>query len=320
MITFTDLVRSTGAHFDRRGEAHIACPVCGHPSSPKNPHCSFSEAGWHCFVCGEGGSLARLAELLGKEYTPPVQPVVVRKKRTDEDVPVWKLRPESYVCSYESHPDRIERWMSHKPLHMKTIINYRLGIGVLPPVAPGYYPGRCNHERLIVPIFWGTQLVGLRGRRLDCNCPGKWLQAKGMLMESIPLYNETALGVGNVVWIVENTVDALLISQVGRAGVGVATYSTSYWTERWEQRIVDARPEMVIVAFDNDLPGNGGALRRDEFIAEWKTSHGHYVPDPRGVKLVNRLLERGVRAILYDWGLAPHKADIGSLLQREVSL
>jgi hypothetical protein len=118
-----------------------------------------------------------------------------------------------------------------------------------------------------------------------------------------------------VIWIVENPVDALMLSERTEYA-GVATYSVSYWTEAWTRRLIEAQPELVVVAFDNDLPGNGGSARRAEFEREWLKTH-NLLPPSGGVKVVNRLLEAGLPATLYDWGNAPHKSDIGNLLMQE---
>ena len=66
----------------------------------------------------------------------------------------------------------------------------------------------------------------------------------------------------------------------------------------------------MLVAYDNDRPGNGGgAAGREAWLAE----HGKDI-EPNGVKLVNRLLKAGVKATLMDWGGYPLKTDIGMLV------
>lgn len=48
---------------DHRGEFWALCPFCGDDQRPEN--FSVSERGFHCFVCGEKGGLAKLAQHLG---------------------------------------------------------------------------------------------------------------------------------------------------------------------------------------------------------------------------------------------------------------
>ncbi len=202
MSLFEDLQRYTGAQPDRHGECHLPCPACKHESSPRNPHCSFSEHGYHCFVCGANYSLPGLAKVLGmgeRDYSAEV--------RRPEPKPVkpasWMANPGGLLAKYESHPRRYELWQGYKPLQRSTIERRRLGVGVLPV-------SRCHHERLIVPIWDGSMLVGLRGRSLGCDC-GKWLAPGGTVLNLLPLFNADSLRRGAVVWIVENPVDALMI-------------------------------------------------------------------------------------------------------------
>ena len=309
---FNELIKFTNAALDRHLEAHITCPDCGHWSTPIKPHCSFSERGWFCFVCGTSGSLEALALKLGlgeRIYRPQISP----PKEKPTTIPPWRLHSEILLSRLENHPRRFELWQDYKPLACQTIADHRLGIGRLPGAA-------CPHERLIVPVFWGTQLMGLRGRKIDCDCHAKWLAAPGSPLESLPLYNDEALGRGQVIFILENQVDALLLTQEKSPWIGVAIYSTSYWKQEWVVRLRWADPEMVIVALDNDLVGNGGGTRRPEFAAEWKRNHNDRLPKSRGIYITNELNAAGVKTALFDWGDAPVKADIGDLLVKEMPI
>jgi hypothetical protein len=111
---------------------------------------------------------------------------------------------------------------------------------------------------------------------------------------------------------VENPVDALMLTE-RTPFVGVATYSVSYWRPHWTELLRAARPEYIIVAYDNDVPGNGGDERRDEFVRDWLRTHPR-VPDPAGPRLANALQRDGLPAHLYRWGQAENKTDVGSLL------
>lgn len=275
-------------------EYYIDCPDCGRTKNLKR--CSFSDRGYFCFSCGEGGGLGKLAEQTGlgeREYTPMPR----RKENPPEPPPAWILNPPTY-------PIAVDAWQKYAPILTPEIITEkRLGMGVLPQSA-------CKHARLILPIYVDGLLVGLRGRSLDCDCP-KWLAPGGTKIVRYPLYNIEAVQPGSVVLIVENPIDALLIGLTGDA-VGVATYSTSYWLDIWADALIDKRPQIVVVAYDNDLPGNGGAHRRDEMIAEWLKTHDR-VPKARGIKLANELQPR-LPVVLYDWGNAKTGADMGSEL------
>lgn len=296
------LIKKTNAVKDRKDEYHFTCPVCGKESSPQKPHCSFSTRGWFCFVCGSKGSIKQLAKMIGVEaegYTPPPVPTPDPAKPA-----YWMGNPVKWLTKYEGHPDRFDLWKAYKPISTRTIVKHRLGVGILPS-------SKCKHDRLIVPILYGSMLVGLRGRRIACNC-AKWLTPGGTRLEFLPLYNQDALYPSCIVLVVENPVDALLITQQTDY-VGVATYSTAYWREEWSQVLDAAKPGMVVVAYDNDLPGNGGGPRRGEFIAKYMQDHTR-TPPAKGVDLVNKLLKTGTNALLFDWGRAEYKTDFGSLL------
>lgn len=300
---FRDLVHHTHAVMDRHGEAHLACPECGHESSPRDPHCSFNDRGWHCFSCGAGGSLSGLAEKIGMETRPYNAPVRIQK--APGRPAAWIAHAEHLCDQYQAHSASWRLWQAYKPVPVGVYNAQRLGVGVLPA-------SKCPHERLIVPIIDGTEIVGFRGRAIDCDC-GKWLAPGGTRISLYPLYNEPALHVGAIVWIVENPIDALLV----RPYTGVAIYSVSYWEDRWEKALLASRPGLVVVALDNDLVGNGGAARRGEFMQNWLEKHPR-VPDPAGIKIANRLLINHINVVIYDWGSAAYKADIGSLIMQEV--
>jgi hypothetical protein len=295
---------------DQRGERHIQCPKCGHGSSPKKPHCSYNKKGWHCFVCGEGGSLTNLAQLIDmqidKEYHAPPQ----KKKEKEKKSPDWMKNPEIYVRQYEEHPLAYELWDEYKLLPRDMIARHRLGVGVLPR-----YSSRCQHQRLIVPVIVGTMIVGLRGRAINCNC-GKWLAAEGTVISMMPLYGIDEVLPGSYLWIVENPVDALMITAYSKTqSYGLATYSASYWSDTWTAQLIELKPRIIYIAYDNDLVGNGGAWRRQQMINEWLQDPRHKnIPESNGIRRANELVAAGLHVRLFDWMDASPKSDIGSLL------
>lgn len=289
------------------GEWAGACPFCG---GKDRFHIQPAENRWLCRGCTDG-KWQRPAEYYRRRGDIVPSSFVTRPKPERKQYS-WLADPWPLIRQYEAHPRRFELWQRHKPLSRSTIERMHLGIGVLPVCS-------CHHERLIVPVLDGTMCVGLRGRRLSCNCPEKWHQAAGTTLDLLPLYNQAALRPGCVVGIVENCADALLATERGLF-VGVATYSTSYWRDTWAQTLLEMCPELILVAYDNDLPGQGGGARRPQFEREWLKTHTR-VPDPAGPRLANRLLEAGLPAILLDWDEigAPAGADIGSLIMGAVS-
>jgi len=186
----------------------------------------------------------------------------------------------------------------------------------------------------MVPFFSGGLVVGFRGRAVACDC-GKWLSPSG---SRIVLYNggrllppesrnrNAVFSLGDCpdeVWarkklliIVENPIDALLIEEKTRH-LAVATLGVSMWRQGWTKALKRAKPETVIIAFDNDLPGNGGAKRRKEFAAKWKEQHSVPPPEPAAERLRRRLADAEIKAWIYDWGWAEEKADVGLLFQNK---
>lgn len=294
---------------DKRGhDYHADCPFCGKPAARGQTHFSYSERGCTCFVCGNGGGLVKLARQLGQEATAVTHPPAAKVKPAKPPA-AWLDNAGELVARYTAPPQRIALWQAYKPVSEAAIFNNNLGVGKLPS-------SQCQHTRLILPIYnEAGQVVCLRGRRLDCDCP-KWLASGGWTLNALPLYNLVRMPEGGVLWVVENPVDALLIGQF-TPYTGAATLSVSYWRDEWAAAIVAKQPSLVVVAYDNDLPGNGGAWGRDRFVTEWlETAKSQTIPQARGVMVVNSLLGAGINAVLYDWKDAPHKADIGSLIMQ----
>jgi phage/plasmid primase-like uncharacterized protein len=320
MIQLTDLVHG----LQQRGKWYTgACPFCGGDDRFQIKDTSDGQV-WFCRGCGDGRyhdliSFIRRRDnctypealaVLGQEQTAVTVRSVSRPAQSKPGY--WLADGNDYAARFAAHPDRYALWTAHKPVTHETINGRNLGAGVLPQ-------SRCKHERLIVPIYDDAgRVVNLRGRAIDCDCP-KWLASGGWSLDALPLYGLDALQPGGTLWIVENPVDALMIAE-RTPYAGGATLSVSYWREAWTAAIVERQPSLVVVAYDNDLVGNGGAWRRDEMIAAWREKlpaayKRQKPPAANGVKIVNELLAAGLCASLYDWRDAAPKADIGEMLK-----
>lgn len=307
---YTKLVKKSSTH---GGEWKGPCPFCGGKDRFSVQPNEWDEGRWLCTCTGRTWKPAKaFYEKIGIDASnwpvAPARSVPAPKKEYR-----WRANPGYYLDEYESHPSRFEIWQKYKKLTKETIEHAHFGIGVLPE-----YSSKCRGERLIVPILDGTMLIGFRARWMGCRCcdrvSDKWVVTAGAVLDLLPLYGAEDLQPGKVVWLVENCVDARLITQ-NTPFIGLATYSTGYWRQGWAETLVHYNPDLVVVAYDNDLVGNGGAWRRDEFIAEWNKSHpNNPAPESKGIRLVNYLNKTGVRAILYDWRDAEYKTDVGSIL------
>jgi hypothetical protein len=166
----------------------------------------------------------------------------------------------------------------------------------------------------MVPLYEDGEIVGIRGRSLGCDC-GKWLSPGG---SRCVLYNAEHLSrvAGKVLWILENPIDALMLELRVSQSVAVATLGVSLWQDDWTERVVGCGAKRVIVSYDFDMPGNGGGKVGRE---AWLATHDKLIV-PNGVKLCNRLLEAGVRAMLFPWPEdTPLHTDIGDVLAGKVS-
>lgn len=317
---FPAMCAQLGLRPDRRGEAHVACPFCGKEPKRGQTHFSFSERGGYCWVCGNSAGLGQLAKLFGLDGEAVERARYMPRRARPELVEEPPADFGKLARRYADHYQCVERWQQYKPLPETVIRSYGLGYGEHPP-----YTSKCQHARLQVPLVANGKVVGFRSRSVSCDCP-KWLSPKGSRMV---LYNGERLGAkgsdlgwaagrcrahGRVLYIVENPIDALLMEHIWSPEVvAIATLGVANWKDHWTALVRRASPALVVVAYDNDRPGNGGGLRGRE---AWLAAHSRDI-EPNGVKLVNRLLEAGVDSELYDWGDAPLGADVGAMLAEE---
>ena len=305
-----DIIRalSNAVVDERRNEADADCPSCGKERKRGQVHFSMNvESGLaKCFVCGFSANAYQLREMLRLEQRGRQSPPPVIKTKKPRKRPEWfGMNRERWRAKYVEGRDAASAWQSYcEHLYTETIHREMLGIGTLPG-------SKCKHRRLLVPIFDGHKLVCIRGRTIACNCT-KWLAPWGWSLDDIPApYGlDIRHRVGSII-ITENPIDALLVTQSGDGVlVGGATLSTSYWRDRWTDSLRWA--DSVLVAFDNDLPGNGISNKEEHRKAtqEWRDEHdGKEPPTPAGVRLANKLREAGVNALLFSW---PPDAPIGA--------
>lgn len=291
-------------HAEKRGkEWHADCPFCGKEYRRGQTHFSLSERGYHCFVCDASGGLQKLAAHLGADYKPVE---VVRKPEPPKPV-TWQAGAVGLVNRYASHPDNLRQWQAYKPVTGATVKRWQLGFGALPGT---------SHNRLIVPIITGGEVVALRGRSIDGREP-KWLSATGSVMK---IWNLDGITPGATVWLMENYVDAALFMQNHPEWTAIAIGGARALHDDEVTHIARQKPERVIVAYDNDLAGQATGELLARLRAEWienfrQRNPGRAlpkVPEPRGPVVVNQLRRAGVNSLLFRWPQGtPAKADVG---------
>lgn len=300
---FQSLYQHLNVEPDHRGEVHCACPACGKEPKRGQVHFSFSERGGHCFCCGLNISLQALAAHYSIEDDERIAPVE-RVEKPKREAP--RLDFDRLAVEYSLARGVVEKWNRYKALPVNVIDKNVLGYGRLPR-----YSSKCQHDRLIVPIFGPDNMcIGLRARSVGCKC-GKWLSPAGSEMF---LYNWQTLrdAQGQLLFIVENPIDALLLELAHDNIKAVATLGVTIWDDEYTPLVVECGAKRIIIAYDADRPGNGGGVTGRE---AWLSSHNKLI-EPNGVKLTNRLLEAGAPAMLFPWPEdTPIHTDIGDVIE-----
>lgn len=315
---FSELCQRLHVWPDKQGEVFIPCPSC----QREKHHFSFAlltdgglHIGGHCHACGHNASARELMALVGlaPDYQPlpNARPVVVRPKQVDEPKGIFNLRitPDGLAARWSLHEETVARWQAYCPtLTRETIEQRMLGYGVFPQGT-----SKCSQPRIMVPIFRQDRVVGFRGRLVgpSCNkCQGEnkcssWLSPLG---SRNVLYGEEdviAASHIDVLVICESPVEKLLVDQLALRYapviVGVATLGVSNWDESWGALFRKAG--RVVVAYDNDPPGNGGAS--DQVREQWFAAHPNTSRELvcGGARLANRLIAAGCKDVrLHKWG------------------
>lgn len=313
--------RLSGTPARRDGEYHADCPYCGKEAKRGQTHFTYSPRGGHCFVCGGGGGLVGLARHLGlfdDSKAPSSLPrPTMAEPAPPPPPPAWRAwRRAEYMDAYYPCASTVAAaWRASsydKPVTIGDVVRHWLGYGVLPG----------GHERrLIVPIFGADgRLACMRGRLPDSS---GWMSPAGWRLAELPLFNLRSARPGDTIVVVENAVDAILLSrhyeQRAALAVAVATLSVSYWTNAWDDALVALKPARVLVVYDNDLAGNG--VSDDEARAaeqqRWRDEKRHEPPPARGPLLAQRLQRLGLRASVYQYPPGtPVGADPGDFIRQ----
>lgn len=280
------LSQQRGGWPDRRGEYWALCPF---HADRESGSFSFSERGYKCFACGAHGGLSRLAETLGlvEGWSAPLRLLprpAAKTPATPRPEPAWQKDPR-VLDRFQPLGPLARQYCHRRGLRDETIARWRLGCGVLPA-------SRAKLPRLILPVFAAGQLVGLRGRALlPEDKEAKWLQSAG---SRTTLFGADCLASGRTVIVTEAPLSAILAMQEAPEVVAAVagTAGAGCWRPEWTEAIARSRPAWALVWYDCDPAGL-----------------------TNGVKVVNALLEAGVRARLYRWPAGtPPKTDLADVV------
>lgn len=296
---------------NRRHWHDAACPFCGKEPKRGQIHFSYNETGYRCFVCGAHGGLFTLAEHLRLNPAPETRHE--RLEPRPVQIARWRTNPAELLRRYRTS-DRYAAWRAYKPLTAATVDRFDFGIGRLPfqNDAGEWYLSKSNW--LTVSLWEGGTLVGLRGRNRGDRGP-KWISATGT---SYTLWGADYVRPGSVTWLCENYVDAAWLMQQHPEWSACAIGGATTWQASWVELLAARRPQVVIVALDNDLPGQATGWLRTRLENEWRVEHPLLEPPAaNGPRIANALLAAGVNAVLFDWpAVAPVKAGIDWILQQ----
>lgn len=250
---------------------------------------------------------------------PPPAPLPPRRPQAPQQAPEWDVH--GLLWEYETHPQRALAWTSYKPVTDDDLDRWHLGVGTLPNAV------LCTHPRLVYLVIEDGQLVAVRGRSYlkACqeHCP-KWLSAKG---SRAALWGWDHVNpehcAGKHLVVVENPVDAMLLMQTPGMVACASTGGAGTWRPEWTERVVAARPETVLVLYDNDLAGIPNSETRRREVAAYRLKHDGKEPneDTAAVRLVAALREApslAGRVVVHDWPPGtPKGADAGWYIGRQ---
>ena len=258
-LRFDAIVVALGAQERRDGQWHADCPYCKKEAKPGQRHFAFSENGYYCFVCGANGGLGKLArDVLNAEYEPVERKAPVVRPAKANPVAGWSIGDYSAAFPVEAG---VEAWRAYRPsIPVAFLTQYHLGKGYLPG---GRFP------RLSLPIIDGGKIVCIRGRAIDPEDSPKWIATGGWHLDDLPLYNLEYARSADTIMVVESPVDCIVARVFGLAAV--ATYSASYWSEKWARQLA-ATGKMIVVTFDNDAAGEGARIRVANSLLQYTKS------------------------------------------------
>ena len=254
---------------DKRGEYIAWCPF--HPDGQgKPPHqrsLYFSERGFHCFGCGEEGSLQKLAELLFISADTA--------EITSLDISIL----EKAVLFYSQRvPDDILAWLDNRGLTDDSIHKFRLGCasgglrryfeeqgviiedaketGLIKENDKDYF-----YQNLVIPYIQGGKVIGIRGRSHPDSSKKIYFPLPGFESH---LFNIDLLRNAKYPILTEGELDAILLCQLGFDGLGIP--GSNAFKEEWVSSF--ERFDVVYICFDADDSGRKGAERTAEMLGE----------------------------------------------------
>ena len=278
----------------------IACPFHGSDSTP-SLHV-YDNGRWHCYGCGAGGDvldfvglflfgngydpaqhLLKVVDHLGglniAQLSPPARPATQQKPaRQPVAIPV----------------SNVTAWNRTMPVARRKYWHTR---GLVDETIDGFALG-WDGKRYTIPAIYRGICYGVKRRQSEINdgITTKYVMTKG---SRVGLFNAdvlTMLHGGELpLFIVEGEIEAMLIDQLGFAAIS-STGGAGTWKGSWSRFLAHIRN--IIVIYDNDDPGQAGALKVRQSlhrakIMRWPELYhdgGDFLPTPDAWAWLNELV------------------------------
>ena len=227
---------------ESRDEFVADCILC--EDKKKNLQINFRKRLFHCWVCNEGGNLAKLIILI-RGGTVAQANKLFRLDDIDEEYEtenILSILRGSKKKKYNYHRYLVSRrydiWYKIRQINYDIVYQYNLGFDSL-------------SRRLVIPIFDENNCIALIRRSIDNDQVPKYLYTKGFLK------SETLYGWHNVdleddsIFICEGPMDVFGLKQLNFNTIALLGLHIS-------QKMIDIivrNFQNVIFALDNDLAG-----------------------------------------------------------------
>jgi len=272
LVIIQDYLNQKGIPFKVHGhEIILNCPFSNCDLNSKGPgHCYIqSETGvYYCQKCSEKGNLLTLAKFYGDD------PVTLGFKEPPQKSRQFKTKNEDETNSPLS-TEQIENWHHALPGDIRTWLIEKRGLSdyVINFAKLGW-----DGSRIVIPIpdDKGAWLFAKRRLAPDMEDGPKYLYPFGA---KAALYGTELLLDTDEVVITEGELDALVLRSNGIISVS-STGGAGTFPEEWVPLFRNV--EKIFIAYDNDEPGEKGALKV-----------GKLLPNARIVRLPNEVGEHG---------------------------
>lgn len=265
-----DIASALNCEINKSGARYwIPCPF----HDDKNPSFLLNDNGYgYCFTCRQSADVFKLVMQVKQcefieaaEFVANYYNVELDKKddKANERRASLQVRLDEALISYQNAlNDECKEYLKKRGINEESIKAFRLGYGVNYAKKDDELKLHLFNNRLIIPIFNSTKLVGFGGRSLEKNPKIKYINSpesevfkKSNLLFGFDNYH---IKKQNCVIIVEGYFDVILAHQFGFKNV-VATLGTAL--NDFHIKRLSNLTNNIIFLFDNDNAGLQTSLK-----------------------------------------------------------